>query len=33
MSLLNDRSDVTNHAVLGATFEEIAKDFGRIDGL
>lgn len=31
--MFNDRSDVTNHAVLGATFEEIVEDFGRIDGL
>ena len=31
--LFNDRSDVTNHEVLGATFEEIVKDFGRIDGV
>ena len=27
------RSDVTNHAGLQATFDEIVKDFGRIDGL
>ncbi|KAG0647013.1 NADP-dependent mannitol dehydrogenase [Hyphodiscus hymeniophilus] len=27
------RSDVANHATLTATFDEIVKDFGRIDGL
>ncbi|OQV08081.1 hypothetical protein CLAIMM_12405 [Cladophialophora immunda] len=27
------KSDVTKHQVLGETFEEIVKDFGRIDGL
>lgn len=27
------RSDVTNHAGLQVTFDEIVKDFGRIDGL
>ena len=31
--LFDDRSDVTNHKILGATFDEIVKDFGRIDGL
>jgi sorbose reductase len=27
------RSDVTNFDVLKKTFDEIVKDFGRIDGL
>lgn len=33
MSLTKQRSDVTNYDVLKATFDEIVKDFGRIDGL
>lgn len=27
------RSDVTNYEALQATFDDIVKDFGRIDGL
>lgn len=30
---LNHRTDVTKYDVLKATFAEIVKDFGRIDGL